>query len=143
MNFFTVEILTPSSVVARNVPAESLLIPTVRGQINVLPEHTHLITKLQPGILSIMGGADDPDRHFTVTTGICKILKDKITILAETCEEDHGIDIERAKRALAFATDKLVHPESITLDEAEKYRRKAERAKLRIQITGFVKNRSN
>jgi F-type H+-transporting ATPase subunit epsilon len=135
MNFFTVEILTPSSVVARNVPAESLLIPTVRGQINVLPEHTHLITKLQPGILSILGGADDPDRHFTVTTGICKILKDKITILAETCEEDHGIDVERAKRALAY-------PESITLDEAEKYRRKIERAKLRMQIASFVKKPS-
>jgi len=139
MNFFTVDILTPSSVVARNVPAETLLIPTVRGQINVLPEHTHLITKLQPGILSIMGGADDPDRHFSVTTGTCKILKDKVTILAETCEEDKMIDSERAKRALDFATEKLSHPESLTTDESEKYRRKVERAKLRIQLAATAK----
>ena len=56
MNYYTVEILTPSKIIAKKMPAESLLIPTTRGQINVLEDHTHIVTKLAPGILSVFGG---------------------------------------------------------------------------------------
>ncbi len=132
-NFFTVDILTPGKIAAKDIPARSLLIPTERGQINVLPDHTHIVTRLSTGQMSIFGGADDPDRHFTITTGICKVLEDKIIILTNTTEEDKEIDIERAERALQDAQDVLAH-ESLDDDQLERYHRKAERAKLRIQL---------
>lgn len=140
MKQFTVDVLTPSRAVARNIPAQALLIPTSRGQINVLPDHTHVVTQLSTGMLSIFGGADDPDRHFTVTHGICKVLEDKIVILSNTSEEQHEIDLDRATRALKFTEDKLAN-EALDEEDHLKFHRKAERAKLRIQFAKEQKNR--
>lgn len=139
MNHFTVDVLTPNRVVAKDVPAEALLIPTTRGQINVLPNHTHVVTKLSTGVLSIFGGSDDPDRHFTVSHGICKVLEDKIVILSNTSEEQHEIDGERAARALEFAQEKLAN-EALDEEDHVKYQRKADRARLRLQ---FAKEQNN
>ncbi len=135
MNFFTVEVLTPDKVIAKDMPCEALLVQTVGGQINILPEHTHIITKLEPGTLSVLGGADDPDRHFHLTSGICKVLNNKVTVLTNAGEEWHEIDVDRASRALQFAQDKIKN-ESLSDDEEEKFQRKVARAKLRIQLAG-------
>lgn len=140
MNHFTVDVLTPNRVVAKDVPAEALLIPTTRGQINVLPNHTHVVTQLSTGMLSIFGGGDDPDRHFTVSHGICKVLEDKIVILSNTSEEQHEINTERAERALKFAEEQLGGT-SLNDDDLVKFQRKAERARLRIQLAKNSKNR--
>lgn len=140
MNHFTVDVLTPNRVVAKDVPAEALLIPTTRGQINVLPNHTHVVTQLSTGMLSIFGDGNDPDRHFSVSHGICKVLEDKIVILSNTSEEEHEVNLERAERALKNAEGKLA---SESLDDVElvKYQRKAERARLRIQLAKSQKAR--
>ena len=132
MNNYTVDILTPSSVVAAGIPAENVLVPTLRGEIEVKKDHTHIVEKLSTGKVSVFGGADDPDRHFFVTTGICKILNDKIVILSNVAIEDSEIDLERAQKALANAEDMLSG--TLTDDELVKYRRKAERAKIRLQM---------
>lgn len=134
MNNFLVDILTPEKVIAKDIPAQSLLIPTVRGQINVLPEHTHIVSKLSTGELSIFGGADDPDRHFTVTYGICKVLNNKIVILSNTSEENTEIDHSRAQKALDNAEGFLKDAKELTDHEYSKYMRKIERAKLRMQM---------
>lgn len=141
MKYFTVDILTPSKIVARNVPAESLIIPTIRGQINVLENHTHIVSKLDTGMMSVFGGPDYGDRHFSISTGVCKILDNKITILANTSEESTDVNVERAKLALKNAEDKLKNTEGLSLDEVEKYQRKVERAKLRIQLGEFTRKR--
>lgn len=134
MKYFVVDILTPSKIIARGVPAESLLIPTIRGQINVLKDHTHIITKLSNGILTIFGGTEYSDRHFFVSEGVCKILDNKIQILAHTAEESVEIDVERATRSLNHAEEKLRNTEGLILDEIFEYEARVERAKLRIQI---------
>ena len=139
MNYFTVDVLTPEKVVAKDIPAESLLIPTVRGQINILPHHTHLINRLSTGVLSIFGRADDPDRHFSVTYGICKVLEDKVIIMSHTSEENTEISAERAEAALSAALERLNSGDALSDDEIQKYRRKAERAQLRKQLAQETK----
>ena len=137
MNYYTVDVLTPDRVVAKEVPAESLLIPTITGQINVLPEHTHIVSQLDVGQMSVFGGADDPDRHFTLSGGVCKVLDKKIVILANIAEESHEIDIERSKRALEDARH---HINNVSLSDEElgKYYEKLERAKLRLQLAQYA-----
>lgn len=141
MKYFVVEILTPSKIIAKGVQAESLLIPTIRGQINVLKDHTHIITKLSNGVLTVFGGTEYADRHFFVSEGICKILDNTIQILANTAEESVEVDVERAKRSLVHAEEKLKSTEGLTLDEIAEYEARAERAKLRIQIAQHVRSR--
>ncbi len=141
MKYFTVEILTPSKIIAKGVLADSLLIPTVRGQINVLENHTHIVTKLAAGVLSVFGGADYADRHFALSTGICKVLEDKVMILANTAEESTDVDVERAKLALRNAEDHLKNPDGLSTEEIQQFQDKAERAKIRIQVGDFLRPR--
>lgn len=134
MNYFTVDILTPEKIVAEGIPAESLLIPTVRGQINVLPHHTHIINELKTGVLTAFGGADDPDVDYSVSGGICKVLNDRVIVMAHTAEKKVDIDLERAEAALKNAQDRLTSGDPLTDEEVEQFRHKAERAEIRIQL---------
>lgn len=136
MNYFTVDILTPSKIVAKDIPAESLLVPTVRGQINVLAQHTHIVSKLETGLISVFGGADDADRFFSVSTGVCKVLDNKITILAGTSEEKDEIDLTRAEKALKNAQE-VLDTQALSDEDYQKWQRKKERAQLRIQLSNF------
>ena len=140
MKYYTVDILTPSKIIAKAIPAESLLIPTVRGQINVLENHTHIVTKLSTGVLTVFGGPDYADRNFMVSSGVCKILEGKIVILANTAEESTDVNVERAKLSLQNAEDKLKNTEGLTADEVDEYVQKAERARLRIQLASFTRS---
>ena len=133
-NHFIVNIFTPEKVVGQNIPAASLFVPSVDGCMNVLPEHTHIIVQLGTGELSLFGGASDPDRHFCITHGFCKILKEQIVVLATTAEENKEIDFERAKKSLQNAEGVLLSGKELSDWEIEKYRRKVERAKLRMQM---------
>lgn len=141
MKYYVVDILTPSKIIAKGINAESLLIPTIRGQINVLENHTHIVTKLENGILTVFGGTEYPDRHFFVSSGVCKILENKITILTNTAEESTEIDVARAKRSLDHAEEKLKNTDGLSHEEVEEYRARAERAKLRIQMAEFIRSR--
>ena|SRR3989344_3103503 len=132
MSFFTVDILTPASVVVKGIPADSLIIPTCRGEINVLPEHTHVVSKLETGVLTVEGAGTK--RHFSVTAGICKVLKNKVTILAYTSEKAEDIDKERAENAMALAKEKLSGKDPLTDWELIKFRRKLERAEARLRL---------
>ncbi|MFA6237195.1 MAG: ATP synthase F1 subunit epsilon [Bacteriovorax sp.] len=141
MKYFTVDILTPSKIITKGILADSLLIPTVRGQINVLEDHTHIVTKLSPGVLTVFGGPDYPDRNFALSTGVCKILENKVVILSNTAEESGEVDVERARLALKNAEDHLKSTEGLSAEEIELYKDKAERAKIRIQVGEFLRPR--
>jgi F-type H+-transporting ATPase subunit epsilon len=140
MKYFVVDILTPSKIIAKAIPAESLLIPTVRGQINVLENHTHIVTTLETGVLTVFGGPDYADRNFIVSGGVCKILENKVVILANTAEESTDVNVERAKLSLQNAEEKLKNTEGLSYEEVDEYVQKAERARLRIQLAEFTRS---
>jgi len=137
VNVFTVDILTPNKVVVKDLPAESVLVPTTSGLTNILKDHTHLISKLCVGEVSIFGGADDPDRHFSVNKGIFKVLGNKITILSEVSEEAFEIDTNRAQLSLENAQSALSNEETYDEEVFEKYLEKIELSKLRIQLSKY------
>ncbi len=141
MRYFTVDILTPSQIITKGIHAESLLVPTVRGQINVLENHTHIITKLAPGVLSVFGGSEYADRHFSVSSGVCKIQGNNVVIMSSTAEENTDVDVERARLALKNGEDKLKNTDGLTDEEIAGYHHKVEMAKLRIQLGEFVRSR--
>lgn len=141
MKYFSVDILTPSKIIAKGIHCESLLVPTVRGQINVLENHTHIVSKLSTGVLSVFGGADYADRHFAISSGVCKILDNHVIIMSNTAEENTDVDVERAKLALKHAEDRLKNTEGLSDEEIESFQHKVELSKLRIQIGEFTRSR--
>ena len=132
---FKLNLFTPKGVVIKDLECNDIVIPTVRGEINILPEHTHILTELSTGILT----AKTPNgvRHFSVTAGLCRVLKDTVTILSFTSEKAEDVDIERAKSAKAKAFDRLSGKESMGDVDLIKFRRKLERAELRVRLANL------
>ena len=135
MSNFKLDIFTPNGIVVRSLKCDSLLIPTVKGQINVLKGHTHIVTELATGVLTAK--TDMGDRHFSMTAGLCKVLGDTVTLLSTTSEKHDEIDIERAKSAQAKALSRLQGEKSLTDVEFIKFQRKLERAKMRIHLANL------
>jgi F-type H+-transporting ATPase subunit epsilon len=132
---FKLNLFTPKGVVIKDLECNDIVIPTVRGEINILPEHTHILTELSTGILT----AKTPMgvRHFSVTAGLCRVLQDTVTILSFTSERAEDIDLERAKTAKAKAHDRLSGKESLSDVDLIKFRRKMERAELRLRLANL------
>ena len=133
MSHFKVDILTPSSVVAKGLGASSVLVPTERGEINLLPQHTHLMAKLDTGALRLEDNGGK-EKLFFITKGVCKVLKDKITILTAAGEEDCDINFSRAQKSLEESKLKLESTEVFQDGEREELEEKSRRAKTRLEI---------
>lgn len=134
---FAFEILTPVGAVTQGLVCKELTIPTIAGEIQVLADHTHILTQLSTGLLTAKL-EDGETRHFAISTGVCKVLKDKISILAVTAEAPGKIDIERAKRAKKKAQEELANQKRIMTDiDLIKLRRKVERAELRLKAANL------
>ena len=133
MSHFKVDILTPSSVVARGLDASSVLVPTERGEINLLPQHTHLMAKLDTGALRLEDNGGK-SKLFFVTKGVCKVLKDRITILTAAGEEDCDINFSRAQKSLEESKLKLESTEVFQDGEREELEEKNRRARTRLEI---------
>ncbi len=132
---FKLNLFTPKGVVIKNLECNDIVIPTIRGEINILPDHTHILTELSTGVLIVktaMGA-----RHFSVTAGLCRVLKDTVTILSFTSESAEDIDQARAKSAKAKAIDRLSGKENLTDVDLIKFRRKLERAELRLRLANL------
>lgn len=135
MAAFKLNLFTPKGVVVKDLECNDIVIPTIRGEINILPDHTHILTELSTGLMTVktpMGA-----RHYSVTAGLCRVLKDTITILSFTSEKAEEIDMERAKAAKAKAIDRLSGKDAISDVDLIKFRRKLERAELRLRLANL------
>ncbi len=126
-----VDIVTPSRRILEGVKVERVSLPTENGTITVLPGHAELVTLLGTGILTFPSGTGE--RKFVVSYGFAMVRKNKVIVLAETCEEGSEIDLARAKAAQKKAEQHL----GTAKDEREmrKYQLKLERSIARQQIT--------
>ncbi len=135
MAAFKLNLFTPKGVIVKDLECNDITIPTVRGEINILPEHTHILTELGTGILTAK--TNTGVRHFSVTAGLCRVLKDTVTILSFTSEKVQDIDLERAKAAKAKAMENLSGKISLTDVDLIKNRRKLERAEMRLRLANL------
>jgi ATP synthase F1 epsilon subunit len=128
-----VDVLTPSSIIVKNLAVDSLLIPTVNGQIELLKGHTHIIEKLDTGVMTVFT-ADKEIKNFLLTTGIVKVLENKVIILATVAEREEDLILDRAMKASALAKSKLENSESLSEDERNKFQRKLRRSEVRLKL---------
>lgn len=125
------EIVTPERVVFRQEVA-GITVPTVNGEITILPNHIPLVSVLQPGVL-LVHELDGGQRVLSVSGGFVEVLSGKIVILADTAELASELDVERIKEARLraeklkqdFNQDEVAFAEVSALLEKELARKKA------------------
>ncbi len=79
--------------------ARIVVATTPEGQIGIMPGHEPILALLVDGELRIET-ADEQRIVAAVHGGFFSVANDRVSILAETAELGHEIDVERAQRAL-------------------------------------------
>ncbi|TSC76217.1 MAG: F-type H+-transporting ATPase subunit epsilon [Parcubacteria group bacterium Gr01-1014_31] len=91
------KIATPERLVLET-EADSISVPTVQGEITVLPNHVPLVAALEPGELTIRKGSDV--QHLAVAGGFLQVQGgDEVVVLADAAERVEEIDVARAEAA--------------------------------------------
>ncbi|MGA2911370.1 MAG: ATP synthase F1 subunit epsilon [Candidatus Levyibacteriota bacterium] len=86
------EIITPVEVVLSE-EVDEITIPTVDGEISILPNHVNLLTKIAAGEMVIKKNAHSD--LFAITGGFLEVLNNHVNVLADYAI--HAEDIEIAK----------------------------------------------
>ena len=95
---FNLQIISPTRVFFDG-DIDMVEMKTTEGEIGVLAGHIPLTAILEPGLLRIKN--NDGDKEAALHDGFVKITKDKVTILAESCEWPDEIDVKiRAERRI-------------------------------------------
>jgi F-type H+-transporting ATPase subunit epsilon len=105
------EIATPERVVLKEEILQ-VTVPTVEGEITILPKHSPLVSVLKPGVLELKK-MDGSIEIVSVSGGFVEVLLNKIIILADTAERAEEIDLERAEEAKKRAEESLKNLRSI------------------------------
>lgn len=115
-----------------------VILPTLEGQIGVLPGHMPLISAATNGVISVRRQPHDPDiamEHFSTNGGVVEVVDNGLKVLVD--EADHAEDIndqeataahERALRMKAEAKDQ------VSLEQAQAL---VDRTAVRLQVAGL------
>ncbi|MFH0809340.1 MAG: F0F1 ATP synthase subunit epsilon [Pseudomonadota bacterium] len=98
------EVVTPEKIVASE-EVDVVVANGYEGEFAILPSHTPFLTSLQPG--GLWYRHDGKVEWLAVAGGFVEVSNNKMTILAESAERAHEIDVERARKARERAEQRL------------------------------------
>jgi F-type H+-transporting ATPase subunit epsilon len=112
----TLEIVTPEAKVYSDT-VDSVVIPTVEGEIGVLPGHIPLLTQIENGELRVTKGPIS--QLLAVSGGFAQIDGDKIRVLAEHAITEEKIDEHAVEAALKRAEQELKEAKNLDPQQYE------------------------
>ncbi|MFA6991756.1 MAG: F0F1 ATP synthase subunit epsilon [Candidatus Gracilibacteria bacterium] len=104
MHKMELKIVTPEKI-AYESTVEAVSIPTVEGEITVLPGHIPIISAIKSGELKIK--IDGKEEYFAITRGVAEVDGQRITILTDAAERADEIDEKRAEEARKKAKEMM------------------------------------
>lgn len=108
------EIVTPEKSVVSD-EAKIVMAPGSLGEFGVLSGHTPFMTGLKVGSVRYED-AGGKERFVFVSGGFVEALPDRVTVLADSAERRMDIDIERAKKAMQRAEERLAKERAEDID---------------------------
>jgi F-type H+-transporting ATPase subunit epsilon len=100
----TLEIVTPEAKVYSDT-IDSVVVPTVEGEIGVLPGHIPLLTQVADGELRVTKGGTT--QWLAIGGGFAQIDGDRVRVLAEHAITEEKIDENTVEAAMKRAQDEL------------------------------------
>lgn len=96
MDKIHIEIIQPTGKKC-DMKIDSVILPGIDGDFEVLRGHTPFITKLRPGTIELRDGKNETS--FAIHNGFVTIENNSIIVITETIESKDEIDIKRAEEA--------------------------------------------
>ena len=111
------EIVTPAARVYSDT-IDTVVIPTLDGEIGILPGHIPLLTQVDAGELRVTKGGQT--QALVVGAGFAQIERDKVSILTESAIDEEKIDENAAEDAMRRAEEALRGKEGLEPAEIER-----------------------
>ncbi len=118
--------------------AYEVILPTLDGQIGVMPGHMPLVSVATHGVVSVRrkpGDRDDMMDHLAISGGAIEIVNDNLQLLVD--EADHAEDINEQEAQKAFELAKKMVAEAkdqVSLEHAQSL---VDRHAVRLQVAGL------
>ena len=113
----TLEIVTPKGRVYSDT-VDTVVLPTVQGEIGILPGHLPLLTQIEDGELRVQKG--NSTESLACGRGFVEIAGDKISVLAEQAINVAAIDESAVENACRRAEDALAKKQDLSAEETER-----------------------
>jgi F-type H+-transporting ATPase subunit epsilon len=113
----TLEIVTPEARVYSET-IDTVVIPTVEGEVGILPGHIPLVAQLGAGELRATKGG--VTQLLIVGGGFAQVSGDKVSILADSAIHEEKIDENAVAEAMKRAEDALKNKDSLAAAEIER-----------------------
>jgi F-type H+-transporting ATPase subunit epsilon len=127
------EVTTPERrVLAETV--DEVILPGTDGYLGVLPGHAPLLTGLNAGAVEYRVGKRT--HYIAVSAGFAEVLRNRVSILADTAERAEEIDVDRAERSKERAEKALARhdPDADVVEAEARLRRAIARIQVRRRI---------
>jgi len=92
------KVVTPDKTLLEQ-PVNKVSLPTVKGQITILPSHINLITKLAEGELAYLVDDKSGWEYLLIFGGVLSVYNDQVTVIADSAVKAQEIDVLKAQRA--------------------------------------------
>ena len=93
-----IKVITPEKVLFES-DVYQVVVPTIEGEITILPEHLNLITKLTEGELKIKLTPKSGWEYVLIFGGILSVYNNQVNILAKSAIKAQEIDVAQAQKA--------------------------------------------
>lgn len=100
----TLEIVTAERIVYSE-EVDTLVAPGIEGELGILPNHSPLLTVMQPGEIRVH--KDGEETYIAVSGGFLEVIGNNATVLADTAERSEEIDESRAQAAIDRAQERI------------------------------------
>ncbi len=109
MGKLQLEVVTPEKVMVSQ-EVDIVVAPGSLGEFGVLEGHVPFLSGIVPGELRYSSGSQT--EHFVVTTGFAEVSENRVSILVDAAEKAAEIDVERARKAMERAKERLARERS-------------------------------
>ncbi|HOC45629.1 MAG: F0F1 ATP synthase subunit epsilon [Syntrophorhabdaceae bacterium] len=109
----SLEIISPEKTIVKD-EVDVVEATGAEGEFGIMPGHTQFLTALAIGEIRYKKGNETV--YLASSGGFAEVVEDRVTLLVDTAERSHEIDIERAKRAMERAESAL---KTLSYDQAE------------------------
>ena len=89
-----IDIVTPGGSVL-DTSATVVTVPSVLGEMGLMPGHLPIIAAIQPGTLTVE--SEDGNHVFAVDRGFVEMARDHINVITESALTPEQIDVAQAK----------------------------------------------
>jgi F-type H+-transporting ATPase subunit epsilon len=113
----TLEIVTPEGRVYSDT-VDTVVLPTVQGEVGILPGHIPLLTQIEDGELRVQKG--NTTESLACGRGFAEITADRISVLAEQAINVAAIDESAVENACRRAEEALAQKQGLSAEETEK-----------------------